>query len=220
MPRPPKPPVELLEICERWAEVFEKQRDDADRIEFIRTELPVLLLNEGLFVGILENLTRGGNYPDIRQAQMFEDEMLLHLNPKRLFSIRMFLYGGNDYTPIHDHSSWGVSGSALGDLGVLKYQREDDGAVDGLARLTRSQELILKPGETEVTLPLDRGIHQTGNPDGKTTIMISVYGSPIRRLFVNRFDMEENKVHKLYPPRIKKKMLAGQALQRFNLNRT
>ena len=212
---PPKPPEELLKICKRWAEVFEKQRDEVARIEFIRAELPALLLNEGLFVGILENLTKGGNYPDIRQARMFEDEMLLHLNRKRLFSIRMFLYGAHDYTPIHDHNSWGVSGSALGELGVVKYLREDDGSVAGFARLTRTEQLTLKPGETEVTLPLEQGIHQTGNPTEKAIIMISVYGSPIRRLFVNRFDMKENKVDKLYPPRIKKKMLAGQALDRF-----
>jgi len=215
MPIPPKPPEELLKICNRWAVVFEKQRDEAARIEFIRAELSALLLNEGLFVGILENLTKGGNYPDIRQAQMFEDEMLLHLNRKRLFSIRMFLYGPQDYTPIHDHNSWGVSGSALGELGVVKYLREDDGAVEGFARLSRTKQLTLKSGETEVTLPLDRGIHQTGNPNGKITIMISVYGSPIRRLYVNRFDMRENKVDKLYPPRIKKKLLAGQALKMF-----
>ena len=219
MPKPSKPPDDLLAICDSWTKMFEEQRDDAARIEFIRAELPALLLNEGLFTGILENLARGGNYPDIRQAQMFEDEMLLYLNPKRLFSIRMFLYGANDYTPIHDHNSWGVSGSALGDLGVVKYHREDDGSVEGFARLTRTEHRTLKPGETEVTLPLDQGIHQTGNPQGEITIMISVYGSPIRRLFVNRFDLTENKVYKLYPPRIKKKMLAGKALQRFQLDR-
>ena len=123
MPIPPKPPEELLKICNRWAEVLEKQRDDAARIDYIRTELPALLLNERLFGGILEKLTKGGNYPDIRQAQMFEDEMLLHLNRKRLFSIRMFLYGPQDFTPIHDHNSWGVSGSALGALGMIKDKR-------------------------------------------------------------------------------------------------
>ena len=215
----PKEPPELLAICEHWAVVFEKKREDAARIEFIRGELPALLGNDALFTGILENLVKGGNYPDIRQAQMFEAEMLLHLNRKRLFSIRMFLYGPHDYTPIHDHNSWGVSGSALGDLGVVRYRREDDGSRDGFARLTRTDHLILKPGEPEVTLPLDRGIHQTGNPTGKTIIMISVYGSPIRRLYVNRYHMRANKVDRLYPPRIKKKMLAKQALSSFKAGR-
>ena len=33
------------------------------------------------------------------------------------------------------------------------------------ARLIQTATLTLTPGETDVTLPLDRGIHQTGNPD-------------------------------------------------------
>ena len=67
--------------------------------------------------------------------------------------------------------------------------------------------------EIELTRPLNKGIHQTGNPVDGTTIMISVYGSPIRRLYINRFDYKANKVERLYPPRIKKKMLALQALK-------
>jgi hypothetical protein len=66
-----------------------------------------------------------------------------------------------------------------------------------------------------LTRPLNDGIHQTGNPGEGITIMISVYGSPIRRLFINRFDDKANRVERLYPPRIKKKMLAAQALKYF-----
>ena len=74
----------------------------------------------------------------------------------------------------------------------------------------------MQPGELELTRPLKDGIHQTGNPGEGVTIMISVYGSPIRRLFINRFDAEHNKVDRLYPPRIKKRMLAAQALEHFS----
>lgn len=217
MPGPPKEPPELRKICDRWADAFEKLKEEKGRIEFVRHELPELLLNGSLVKDLLTKMTEGGSYPDIRQAQMFDDEILLHLNPKRLFSIRMFLYGPGDYTPIHDHSSWGVSGSALGNLGVLKYCREDDGSADGYARLIQTETLTLTPGETDVTFPLDRGIHQTGNPTENTIIMISIYGSPMRRLYVNRFDLRENRIFKLYPPRLKKKMLAAQALKNFKV---
>ena len=127
----------------------------------------------------------------------------------------MFLYGPADYTPIHDHNSWGVSGSAMGELGVIRYTREDDGTLETYARLRQAAAVRLKPGEIELTRPLNEGIHQTGNPGPGTTIMISVYGSPIRRLYINRFEYECNKVYRLYPPRIKKKMLAAQALEHF-----
>jgi hypothetical protein len=199
MPKPPRPPEELLEICNRWSEAIEGITGDAARIEFFQNELPGFLRNQALFEKLLKNINAGGPYPDLRQARMIDDEILLYLNPKRLFSLRMFLYGPGDYTPIHDHSSWGVSG-----------------AVEGYAQLRQAAPVYLQPGQIEVTRPLNEGIHQTGNPVDDTTIMISVYGSPVRRLYINRFDDKTGKVEKLYPPRIKKKMLAAQALNHFS----
>jgi predicted metal-dependent enzyme (double-stranded beta helix superfamily) len=216
MPRPPRPPEALLEICNHWSEAIEGINGDAARIEFFRNELPGFLRNQGLFEKLLKNINAGSPYPDLRQARMIDDEILLYLNPRRLFSLRMFLYGPGDYTPIHDHSSWGVSGAAVGELGVIRYVREDDGSVEGYAQLRQAAPVYLQPGEIELTRPLNEGIHQTGNPVEDTTIMISVYGSPVRRLYINRFDDKTSKVEKLYPPRIKKKMLAAQALEHFS----
>ena len=216
MPRPPKPPDELLKICKRWSDAIENISGDAARIEFFKNELPGFLKNRLIFEKLLTNIKGGNPYPDLRQAQMIDDEILLYLNPKRLFSLRMFLYGPANYTPIHDHNSWGVSGSALGQLGVVRYTREDDGTVETYARLKPAASVRLQPGEIELTRPLNEGIHQTGNPGPGMTIMISIYGSPIRRLYINRFDYEHNKVERLYPPRIKKKMLAIQALEQFS----
>ena len=216
MPKPPRPPEELLEICNRWSESVEGISGDAARMEFFQNELPVFLRKQAVFEKLLKNIKAGRPYPDLRQAQMIDDEILLYLNPKRLFSLRMFLYGPGEYTPIHDHSSWGVSGAAAGELGVIRYAREDDGSVEGCAQLMQAAPAYLKPSEIELTRPLNEGIHQTGNPVDGTTIMISVYGSPIRRLYINRFDYKAGKVEKLYPPRIKKKMLAAQALEHFS----
>jgi predicted metal-dependent enzyme (double-stranded beta helix superfamily) len=216
MPRPPRPPEALLEICNRWSEAIEGITGDAARIEFFQNELPGFLRNQALFEKLLKNINAGSPYPDLRQARMIDDEILLYLNPRRLFSLRMFLYGPGDYTPIHDHSSWGVSGAAVGELGVIRYIREDDGKVEGYAQLRQAAHVYLQPAEIELTRPLNEGIHQTGNPVDDTTIMISVYGSPVRRLYINRFDNKTSKVEKLYPPRIKKKMLAAQALEHFS----
>jgi hypothetical protein len=193
MPKPPRPPEELLGICNRWSRSIENISGDAARIEFFQNELPGFLSNQAVFEKLLKNIKDGSPYPDLRQAQMIDDEILLYLNPKRLFSLRMFLYGPGDYTPIHDHNSW----------------------LEGYARLRQTAQVHMPPGELELTRPLNDGIHQTGNPGEGVTIMISVYGSPIRRLFINRFDHEHNRVDKLYPPRIKKKMLAAEALKLF-----
>jgi len=43
--------------------------------------------------------------------------------------------------------------------------------------------------------------------------MLSVYGTPIRRLYVNQYDILQNTVCKRYPPRLRKKMLAARALE-------
>ncbi len=216
MPRPPKPPIELLEICNRWSQAVEKISGDAARMSFFQKELAVFLRKHLLFERVLKNIESGRPYPDLRQAQMIDDEILLYLNPKRIYSLRMFLYGPGDFTPIHDHNSWGVSGAAVGELGVMRYVREDDGALEGYARLRQTDRLRLLPGEIELTRPLNDGIHQTGNPGEGVTVMISVYGSPVRRLYINRFNAEHNRVERLYPPRIKKKMLAAQALKNFS----
>jgi predicted metal-dependent enzyme (double-stranded beta helix superfamily) len=215
MPKPPRPPEELLKICNRWSESMERLSGDAARVDYFQKELPGFLRNQSLFEKLLKNIKAGSPYPDLRQAQMIDDEILLYLNPKRLFSLRMFLYGPGDYTPIHDHNSWGVSGAAIGELGVIRYVREDDGSVEGYSQLLQAAPVYLQPGEIELTHPLNDGIHQTGNPVDDTTVMISVYGSPIRRLYINRFDYKHNRIERLYPPRIRKKMLAAQALNHF-----
>lgn len=220
MPRPPKPPAELLEICNRWSQSIESISGDVARMEFFQSKLPGFLRDQAVFEKLLKNIKDGSPYPDLRQAQMIDDEILLYLNPKRLFSLRMFLYGPGDYTPIHDHSSWGVSGAAVGELGVIRYVRQDDGKVEGFSQLLQADPVYLQPGEIELTRALNDGIHQTGNPGRGTTIMISVYGSPVRRLYINRFDLKHNKVEKLYPPRIKKKMLAAEALEHLYSKKT
>ena len=215
MPTNPKMPSELGAICNRWSEAFEKHSEEKDRIEYIQSELPALLHNRALFLELLTNIVKGSSYPDIRQPQMFEDEILLHLNTKPIFSIRMFIYDPGEFTPIHDHNSWGVIGSALGEIGVVQYAREDDGSVEGYARLRETEHVILELGETNVARPLNQGIHQTGNPGNHTSIMVSVYGRPIRRVYIHRFDIEHDTVHRMYSPRIKKKMLATDALRMF-----
>ena len=129
-----------------------------------------------------------------------------------MFSIRMFIYEPGVYTPIHDHNSWGVIGSALGKIGVIKYVREDDGSKSGYARLRQSETLTLEGSRIDLALPLNQGIHQTGNPENRTSIMVSVYGRPIRQIYIHRFDFENRTIVRLYPPRIKKRMLAARAL--------
>jgi predicted metal-dependent enzyme (double-stranded beta helix superfamily) len=209
----PAPLPELHSICGHWSEKVSSFTTKQARIEFFQNELPELLLDKGLFTEILNRITHGKAHPDLRQAMMFDNEYLLYLSSRRLFSLRMYIFEPGEYTSIHDHNSWGVTGNVTGSLEVVRYSREDDGSVENYARLGESDRYRLVPGETELTLSLNAGIHQTGNPTAETIIMISVYGPPARRLYINCFDTVHDKVLKIYPLRLKKKMLASQALK-------
>ena len=212
MPDHQKMPAALLAICKRWSQEMMQLNDEKDRMHYVRQEMPALLHKSDIFVEVLDNIARGKPYPDTRRAHLFEDEILLYLNTRPMFSIRMFICEPGAYTPIHDHNSWGVIGAALGKIGVINYVREDDGSKPGYARLSRSETLILEGSQTDLTLPLNQGIHQTGNPETQTSIMVSVYGRPIRQMYIHRFDFENQTAYRLYPPRIKKRMLAARAL--------
>ena len=59
-------------------------------------------------------------------------------------------------------------------------------------------------GRTDTTLPLDEGIHSVGNPTDQTIVVINVYGTP-RRIYINRFDIENNRVTKSSPRHDEKK---------------
>jgi hypothetical protein len=96
---------------------------------------------------------------------------------------------------------------------VNRYRREDDETKPGYARLGEIERPLLHPGQTASVLPLKDGNHKAGNPAGNTSVMLTVYGTPIRRLYVNQYDHLQNSVSKLYPPRLRKKMLATRALE-------
>ncbi len=213
MPTTTKMPRELRDICRGWSKEMETRPGTERRMHFIRSQLPELLSNVPLFVDLVDRIARGGTYPDIRHADAFENEILLYMDPRRLFSLRMFIFGPGEFTPIHDHNAWGIIGSVFNELTVVKHHREDDGSIEGFAKIQETEQLRLMPGDIDSTMPLDQGIHQTGNANQDLMIMVSVYGTPVRRLYVNRYDADKNRVHKMYPPRVKKRLLAKSLLR-------
>ena len=203
---------ELQAVFDRWTRAIQKIQNHNERIAFTRAEMPTLLLNRRLIKKILTDIVRGRRYPDVRQATLFLNEFILYINNQRLFSARLYIYDAGQYTPIHDHNSWGVYGCVSGKIEVIRYHREDDETRQGYARLRETERIILLPADTSVVRPLNDGIHQAGNPTSGTCVMFCVYGTPIRRLYVNQYDQTRNSVSRRYPPRLRKKQLAAQAL--------
>jgi len=206
-------PKKLRLLCERWSKSMEKISGFEGRLAYVQKVLPELLLNKSLFKEIFKNIMEGAKYPDIRKGTLFDNEIPLYTDNKRLFSIRLYLWGPGDYTPIHDHNAWGLIGSVLGEFEVIKYTRKDDGLDEGYARLVEKDKLILMPGETDVTLPLNNGIHKTGNPTEKTIATIHLYGNPVRRKYINSFDPDTGQISRMCVPRLRKRMLASETLR-------
>jgi predicted metal-dependent enzyme (double-stranded beta helix superfamily) len=207
------PQPELQAVCRQWSTEVKAIDQTESRMAFFEGKLPELLSRRTVFEGILRGILSGNPYPDLRQETLFENELILFRDPGQMFSLRLYVFGPGEYTPVHDHTSWGVSGSAFGKLEVVRYRREGLGPASEGGRLAVAGANVLVPGEIESTLPLDKGIHRTGNPVDGITLMVSVYGRPLRRLYIQYFNIETGRVDRRYPSHLRKRMLAEQALE-------
>ncbi|HEU19882.1 MAG TPA: hypothetical protein ENO00_11010 [Deltaproteobacteria bacterium] len=206
-------PPEIISYCDRYAEGLAELTTNRERIDVMKDLLPELLRDKQLFHRILHDLIERGEYPDLRYATMFDSEYILYTHPGHLFSLRMFIWKPGTYDPIHDHNSWGVIGPVIGHLEVINYRRIDNGSQEGHARLVETNRQTIQPGDTYFVLPLNDGIHKTGNPTAETIIQVSIYGEgQAKRDHINGFNLETNITYPIFAPKIKKKHLAMMAL--------
>lgn len=206
-------PEPFQTYCRGWSKEAHHLKSTEAQIGYFQQVLPDLLLDKSVWSSILGSIAKGKPYPDIRNAAIFENEVLLYMDAARRFSIRIYFFNPGEYTMVHDHSAWGISGTPAGRLGVVKYRLDEEDAEKGRAGLSETNRLDLKPGQVDLTLPLDRGIHSTGNPLAEgSIIMVSVYGKPMRRLYIRRFDPDTHQVTRIYPPKLSKKRAAKEAL--------
>lgn len=181
-----------------------------DRVQWVFSKL---LAERETFGELLRRVAEGGDLLDLRRPTMFDNEVLVHADPSRLFSLRLYLYGPGRYTPVHDHNSWGVLGGIGGQIEVTSYARRDDGSQPGYADLVEKETLTLPAGAVTSTLPLNDGIHRVGNRGPGTVPSLNLYGKPIARGYVNGFDVGARRVYQILSPVAKKRVLAGEAAE-------
>lgn len=210
--------IELQSVFNGWAVNIGNTGSIAERIAFTRSQMPALLRNCELLENILADIVRGKRCLDVRKATLFDNEFILYINYKRLFSARLYIYEPGQTTPVHDHNSWGVYGCVSESIEVVKYRRDDDETKPGYARLHETERTILQSGDTSVVMPLNDGIHRAGNPTDGICVMLSVYGTPVRRMYVNEYDPLRNTVNRRYHPRLAKKRLAARALETLTMS--
>lgn len=210
MPERNEPETALSALCRRWSREAIPLAGPEARMAFFRDRLPGLLREGRLWRQILAELARGRTAGEGCGEALFENEVVLYRDPARVFSLRLYLFGPGDRTPIHDHSSWGVSGPAFGELEWAPYRLEAPPA-----RLSPRPPRRLSPGEVETTLPLAAGIHRTGSPGPGSVLMVSIYGTPLRRLFLNFYEPEAETVRQVFPARLMRKRLAARMLEEW-----
>lgn len=206
-------PVQILTFCERCSENLTEMEDEKSCIAYVRDCMPGLLAERGLFAELMAGLVKGAPYPDMRRPTVFDNEVVLYVDDRRTFSLRMYLWGPGEATYPHDHNSWGVIGSVCEGFEVVNYRRDDDGTREGYAQLSEVKREVLGPGETTFTFPFDEGIHKTGNSTVETLVTLHLYGRSKNRGYLQGFDIPGSRVFKVFPQRVKKEMLAAGALE-------
>ncbi|MEJ5358363.1 MAG: hypothetical protein WHT06_06770 [Desulfobacterales bacterium] len=194
----------FLALCRGWSREAGALSGPQTREAFFRERLPGLLREGPRWREILRAVARGAGGGC---EAIFDNEVVLYRDPARVFSLRVYLFGPGEHTPVHDHSSWGVFGPAFGELEVVRYRPEAESG-----RLVPLPPRRLSPGEIESTQPLAEGIHRTGSPGSGSTLMVSVYGTPLRRLYIRFYDPETGASRQVFPPQLRRKRLAERML--------
>lgn len=102
-------------------------------------------------------------------------QYLLHADSAERFSVVSFVWGPGQFTPIHNHTVWGLIGMLRGAESSQGFARDDEGrwVPDGDA-------IVLHPGDVEAVSPTIGDVHRVTNAfDDQVSISIHVYGANI-----------------------------------------
>ena len=103
---------------------------------------------------------------------------LVYEAPDACMSLYTLVWLPGQWTPVHDHGSWGVVGVVEGLLEERSYVRgaPDRGADDGIA-LLRGGVILLGRGAVTSFVPNPDHIHVTGVPAGRPrAVSLHLYG--------------------------------------------
>jgi len=102
----------------------------------------------------------------------------VYLAPDRSLSLYALVWLPGQWTPVHDHGTWGVVGVVEGVLEERAYMSVD-GEIRGDRgiRLKRGGLVLLPPGAVSTFVPNPDHIHKTGVPPGRGRVVsLHLYG--------------------------------------------
>jgi predicted metal-dependent enzyme (double-stranded beta helix superfamily) len=115
---------------------------------------------------------------------------LVHEAPDASLSLYTLVWSPGQWTPVHDHGSWGVVAVLQGVLEERSYVRlsPDRGADEGIV-LARGGVILLGAGSVTSFVPNPDHIHVTGVPaDRPTAVSLHLYGRTMNSF--NTYDVE------------------------------
>jgi predicted metal-dependent enzyme (double-stranded beta helix superfamily) len=115
---------------------------------------------------------------------------LIFSAPDRSLSLYAIVWLPGQWTPVHDHGSWGVVGVLEGVLEERSYVRlsPDRGADEGI-HLVRGGIVLLKRGAVTSFVPNPDHIHVTGvPPERQRAVSLHLYGRTMTNF--NIYDVE------------------------------
>jgi predicted metal-dependent enzyme (double-stranded beta helix superfamily) len=112
-------------------------------------------------------------------------QYLLYCDPLERFSIVSFVWGPGQYTPVHDHTVWGL-------IGMLRGAEVSRGYVAGpTGELNPQEALHLLPGQVTAVSPQIGDIHRVENAlSDRPSISIHAYGANIGAIARHVFILE------------------------------
>jgi predicted metal-dependent enzyme (double-stranded beta helix superfamily) len=102
----------------------------------------------------------------------------IHIAPSGNLSLFALVWLPGQWTPVHDHGSWGVVGLVQGVLEERSYMSASgDILADSGIRLKRGGVLLLNPGSVSSFVPNPDHIHMTGVPENREQrVSLHLYG--------------------------------------------
>ena len=148
--------------------VIDRHEDAADRVTLIAPLMRRLLACDKAFLTLDHFRSNPHHY----------ERNAIHISPDGSLSLFALVWLPGQWTPVHDHGSWGVVGVVQGWLEERAYMAIDgEIAADSGIRLRRGGVILLNPGAVTSFVPNPDHIHMTGvAADSETCVSLHLYG--------------------------------------------
>jgi predicted metal-dependent enzyme (double-stranded beta helix superfamily) len=140
----------------------------ADRVTAVAPSMQALAARAGDFLSAQHMRSDPGHYA--RNA--------IHIAPGGHLSLFALVWLPGQWTPVHDHGTWGVVGIVRGVLEERSYMSASgEIAADHDIRLKRGGVILLNPGSVSSFVPNPDHIHMTGVPaEREPCVSLHLYG--------------------------------------------